>query len=371
MGLFKKNKKNTAPQKTEQITKEELLKNDLHETPEDNNCTNDFSPELINAIDHIIPVISNGDLNLIPSVYSGEVIAASIDEADLKDLLILADYTHKFITSDEKNKQGYAPTFLNCIATGIVNRIKAAEKLYTICNNLLRYPYPQIASGFAVMFFSEENAKSWAEDYSKNHETEVYVKELCGEEIKSYFAELTSLGIVTIGIEPTISKITLNHTPIFKTEFETVANPAVQFLSLRFIQLDKSKIYHDNAKQAHGALLSAIISSKFICPGKTVNGKFIAASLKKDDFSFLSVYTDKKELEKTKLENPSAKEFLNTAELKELSFAELEEFLKLPQISALTINISGIGFTIKREIYEGLYNAIKSNPGKNIKINVE
>lgn len=370
MGFFKKSKKNDTPKKTEVINKEELL-NKESEQDENISDNNSLAPEVVKAIDNIIPVISNGDINLIPSVYSGEVIASSIADADLEDLLVLADYTYNFISSDEKNKQGFGPTFLNGIVTGVVNRIRTAEKLYTVYNNLLRYPYPQIASGFAVLFFSEENAKLWSEDYKKNHESEVYVKELCGEDIKGYFAELTSLGIMTIGIEPTISKMTINHTPIFKTEFESVANPAVQFFALRFIQLDKSKIYHNDAKQAHGALLSAIISSKFICPGKTVNGKFIAASLKRDDFSFLSVYTDKKELKKTKLENPAAKEFLDSAELKELSFSELEEFLKMPQISALTINISGIGFTIKREIYEGLYNAIKSNPGKNIKINVE
>ena len=59
------------------------------------------------------------------------------------------------------------------------------------------------------------------------------------------------------------------------------------------------------------------------------------------------------------------------SELRELSFAEMEKFLMAPQISALTINISGMGFTIKRDIYENLYKAIKANPGKKVAIQVE
>lgn len=283
----------------------------------------------------------------------------------------MADYAHNFITKDEKGEKGFSITFLNCIASGIAGKIKTAEKLYTVYSKALKNPYPQIASGFALIFFKEENANEWVEDYIKNHETEVYVKTLEGDDIKNYFAELISLGIQNIGIEQNISKITINHKPIFGIEFETVANSAVQFLSLRFIQLNKSKLYHENAKHAHGALLSAIISSKFICPGKTVNGKFIAASLKRGDVSFISVFTDKKELQNTINENPSAKEFLESSELRELSFEELEEFLKIPQISALTINISGMGFTLRREIYENLYKAIKENPGKKVSIKVE
>lgn len=235
----------------------------------------------------------------------------------------------------------------------------------------MKNPYPEVASGFAVVFFDGERAEEWVQKYIKEHESDVYVKELEKEEIQAYFEELLSLGVTAVGIEPGLSRITINHQPIFGATFETVANPAVQCLALRFIQTDKSKIYKSNAKQAHGALLSAIINSEFICPGKTINGKFIAASLKRGDLSFVSVFTDKKELERTMEENPSAKEFLSKSEFKNLKFSELEEFLMSPRISAITINISGMGFTIKREIYENLFKAIKANPGKQVAIQVE
>lgn len=369
MGLFRKNKNNDKNMSKESSLSREELKNKV--TNISNNEDYGLTPEIAKAIDNVIPVISNGDLNLIPSVYSSEVLASSIADASTEDLLILAEYTHSFMAKDEKGEQGFSAVFLNCIAQGIAGKIKKAEKLYTVCSNALRKPYPQIASGFALIFFKEENANAWVRDYIKNHESDVFVKVLEGEEIKNYFAELASLGITNIGIEANISNIVINHKPIYGIEFETVSDSAVQFLSLRFIQLSKSKIYIENAKQTHGALLSAIISSKFICPGKTINGKFTAASLKRGETSFLSVFTDKKELKATMDENPSAKEFLGNSELKELSFEELEEFLMSPQISALTINISGMGFTLKREIYESLYKAIKANPGKKVSIQVQ
>ena len=367
MAFFRKNKKENKII-DEQKQQKDVLKQEVTNISEEDYG---LSPEVAQAIDNIIPVISNGDLNLIPSVYKSDVLAASIDAAPLHDLLILADYTHTFASRDEKGEHGFAPTFLNCLAAGIATKIKNASVLYTIYSNVLKNPYPLVAPGFALIFFDESNAKDWAEIYTKEHESNVYVKALEGGEIKTYFEELLSLGIGNIGIEPGISKITINHQPIFGASFETAANPAVQFLSLRFIQLDKSKIYHDKAKNAHGALLSAIIASKFICPGKTVNGKFIAASLSRGETSFLSVFTDKKELQNTMDENPTAKEFLSKAELKILSFAELEEFLMSPHISALTINISGMGFTIRRDIYENLFKAIKANPGKQVAIQVE
>ena len=42
-----------------------------------------------------------------------------------------------------------------------------------------------------------------------------------------------------------------------------------------------------------------------------------------------------------------------------------------PKVEALCINLAGTGFTLKRNIYEDLYKAIKENPDKNISINVE
>lgn len=365
MGLFKKNKKDNAEEKTsvsENITVTNINSNEDY----------GLAPEVAQAIDNIIPVISNGDLNLIPSVYSAEVLNTALSEATLEDLLVLADYAYSLIAKSEQNQQGFIPTFLNAIAAELANRIKSAEKLYTVySNSLFKNPYPQIAAGYALIFFNEENAVAWAEDYIKNHECEVEVRTLGKDEIKGYFEELISLGIKNIGIESNISKITINHQPIFGVEFKTVADPAVQFLSLRFIQLDKSKVYHDKAKQSYGALLSAIMASKFICPGRTINGKFTAATLKRGDSSFISVFTDKKELNRSMEENPSAKDFLSTAELKEVTFEQLEEFLTSPNVSALVINISGMGFTLKREICENLYNVIKSNPGKRVTINIE
>jgi len=367
MKFFKRNK-NEETNNVAQPTKEELK-----ETVNNINTNEDYglTPEIIQAIDNVIPVISNGDLNLIPSVYNSEVLTSSIASTSIEDLIILADYAHSFIMKDEKNKQGFVPTFLNAIASGIAGKIKTAEKLYTVYSSLLKKPFPQIASGFALIFFKEENTSEWVEDYTENHNAGVYVKALEGDEIKNYFEELAALGIANIGIESNISKITINHKPIFGIEFESISDPAVQFLSLRFIQLDKSKLYHDNAKHAHGALLSSIISSKFLCPGKTVNGKFIAASLKKGDSSFLSAFTDKRELQLSMDENPAAKEFLETAEIKELTFPEMEEFLMNPQISALVINIAGMGFTLRREVYKSLYEVIKANPGKKVAINIE
>ena len=369
MGLFKRNKKEEKVKNTETLPTKEELRETVNDTP----LVEDYglSPEVVQAIDNIIPVISNGDLNLIPSVYNSETLASSIGDATIEDLIVLADYTYAFIQKDEKHQQGFAPTFLNCIAAGLANRIKSAEKLYTVYNNALRKPYPQIASGFALIFFKEENANAWVEDYKTNHEADVFVKALEGDEIKKYFEELIALGIISIGIESNISKITINHQPIYGFEFETVSNPAVQFLSLRFIQLTTSKIYRENAKQTHGALLSAIISSKFLCPGKTVNGNFIAAALNKGETSLISVFTDKREMEIAANENPSAKSFFESAEIKELTFSELEPFLTNTQISALSINISGIGFLLRKEIYENLFKAIKEHPDKKLAINIE
>ena len=375
MAFFRKNK-NKAAENTPVEEKPEIQNEDTV-NEEENNSSNEpldygLNKRVAKAIDNIIPVISNGDLNLIPSVYKAEVLSESVHDADLDDILVLAEYTNDFMQKDEKHDKGFAATFLNVLAAGIAAKIKSADKLYTIYSNLLRKPYPLISVGFSLIFFDENNAEEWAKSYTEAHESEVYVKALNGEEeIKNYFMELAALGIANIGVEPTKSKIIINHKPIYGFEFETVADSNVQFLSLRFIQLDKSKIFHDSAKRAHGELLSAIIASKFICPGKTINGNFVAASLQRGDVSFISLFTDKRELAATMAENPSAKEFLEQSELRELSFAEMEKFLMAPQISALTINISGMGFTIKRDIYENLYKAIKANPGKKVAIQVE
>lgn len=375
MAFFRKNK-NKAAEEPPVAEKEELLtENKVNE--EENNTVEEtlnygLDEKVAKAIDNIIPVISNGDLNLIPSVYKAEVLTESINSAELEDILVLAEYSNEFMQKDEKHEKGFASTFINVLAAGIAAKIKAADKLYTIYSDLLRKPYPLVSVGFALIFFDENNAEEWAKNYTEAHESEVYVKALEGEEeIKNYFMELTALGIANIGIEPTKSKIIINHKPIYGFEFETVADSNIQFLSLRFIQLDKSKIFHDSAKRAHGELLSAIIASKFICPGKTINGNFVAASLQRGDVSFISLFTDKRELAATMAENPSAKEFLEQSELREVSFEEMEKFLMAPQISALTINISGMGFTIKKEIYENLYKAIKANPGKKVAIQVE
>lgn len=376
MAFFRKNKNKAAENKPAEE------KNEIHEEEVVNKDENTNTPKeapgygldekVAKAIDNIIPVISNGDLNLIPSVYKAEVLSESVHAADLDDILVLAEYANDFMKKDEKHDKGFAATFLNVLAAGIAAKIKTADKLYTIYSNLLRKPYPLVSVGFALIFFDKNNAEEWAKNYTEAHESEVYVKELNGEEeIRNYFMDLAALGIANIGIEPTKSKIIINHKPIYGFEFETVADSNVQFLALRFIQLDKSKIFHSSANRAHGELLSAIIASKFICPGKTINGDFVAASLQRGDVSFISLFTDKRELAATMAENPSAKEFLEQSELRELSFAEMEKYLMAPQISALTINISGMGFTIKKDIYENLYKAIKANPGKKVAIQVE
>ncbi len=361
MAFFKKDKKQDTPTVTPVEEKKDA------DTP----APSTLDSRVMSAIDNVIPVITNGDLNLIPSVYNSEVLTKSIEEANPEDLAVLADYTHKFIKTDPKGEKGFAGTFLNFIAAGIGEKIKSAEKIYTIYSNILKNPYPLIATGFALVFFNKEHADSWAENYTSNHQSPVFSKELKGEEIKNYFYLLTALGIMNIGVEPGISNIVMNHKPMYNIEFETTTPGSVQYLALRLIQLDKSRIFHTEAPKAHGALLSQIMTSKFLCPGKNVNGQFTVATLSRGKDSIVSVFTDKAELQKNIDETPSAADFLKKSDLAELTFTQLEPFLMLPQVSALTINISGIGFTLRKEIYEKLYQAIKENPGKNVEIKVE
>ena len=63
MGLFKRNKKNDNSEKKEIITKEELSEKETDSTENADAATSsNLSPELLRAIDNIIPVISNGDI---------------------------------------------------------------------------------------------------------------------------------------------------------------------------------------------------------------------------------------------------------------------------------------------------------------------
>ncbi len=363
MGLFNKRKKETVIE-TDAIKEEPVL---------NTNETIDYglSEDVKKAIYNVIPVISNGDINLIPSVYNAEVLTNAINEASLSDILTLAAFSQEFIAKDPKGEKGFGPTFLNILAGGIALKIKSAETLYTVFSSAFKKPFPLIAMGYALIFFSEEDAKNWAQKYQEEHESEVFSKALSGEEIKEYFELLTALGIQTICVEPHISQMIMHHQPIFDTNFETVAHPSVQFFSIRFVQVLRSKILKSQANQAHSAILSSILSSDFLCPGKTINGKFIVASLQQPESSIILAFTDKRELALAGEDNKSIGEFLESAEIKTLSFKDLEEFLMAPKVEAFCINLAGTGFTIKREIYENLYKAIKENPDKNIAINVE
>ena len=363
MGLFNKRKNETAV-KTDSIKDEPVLNTN---EPVDYGLSEDVK----NAIENVIPVISNGDLNLIPSVYNAEVLTNSVNEASLSDILTLAAFSQEFIAKDPKGEKGFGPIFLNILAGGIALKIKSAKTLYSVFSSALKKPFPLITLGYALIFFSEQDAKSWAEKYQTEHESEVFIKAFSGDEIKEYFELLTALGIKTIGVEPHLSQMIMHHQPIFDTTFETVAHPSLQFFSIRFIQVLRSKIFQKDANIAHGAVLNSILSSKFICPGKTIDGKFIVASLQQPESSIILAFTDKRELENVKKDNESIGKFLETAELQNLTFSELEEFLMAPKVEALCINLAGTGFTLKRNIYEDLYKAIKENPDKNISINVE
>lgn len=357
MGLFNKRKKETDI-KTDSIKDEPVL---------NTNEAIDYglSEEVKKAIDNVIPVISNGDINLIPSVYNAEVLTNSVNEASLSDILTLAAFSQEFIAKDPKGEKGFAATFLNILAGGIALKIKSAKTLYTIFSSALKKPFPLITLGYALIFFSESDAKAWAEKYHREHESEVFIKAFSGDEIKEYFELLTALGIKTIGVEPHISQMIMHHQPIFDTTFETVSHPSLQFFSIRFIQVLRSKIFQKDANVAHGAVLNSILSSKFVCPGKTIDGKFIVAAMQQPESSLILAFTDNRELENAKKDNESICKFLETAEIKSLSFPELEEFLMAPKVEALCINLAGTGFTLKRNIYEDLYKAIKENHDKN------
>ena len=365
MGLFNKKKNN--------ITKEKIPASIKAEPVATSNETANYglSEDVRTAINNVIPVISNGDLNLIPSVYNAEVLTNAVNEASVFDILTLATYTQEFIGKDPKGENGFAPTFLNILAGGIALKIKSADTIYSVFSSALKKPYPLIAFGYALIFFSEEDAKNWAEKYQNDHESEVFVKSFEGEKIKEYFELLTALGVQTICVEPHVSQMVMHLQPIFDTTFETVSHPSVQFFSIRFVQVLRSKILQVQANQAHSAILSSIMSSEFLCPGKTINGKFIVASIEQPESSIILTFTDKRELELVKDYNKSIGEFLQTAEIKALSFKDLEEFLMTPRVEAFCINLAGTGFTVKREIYENLYKAIKENPDKTITIDVQ
>ena len=365
MGLFNKKKTNTPNENN----KKDFTPNPL--TCDNNPKDYGFDENLKNAIDAIIPVISNGDLNLIPSVYNAEVLTKSVNDASISDILTLAGYTQKFAQNDQKGDQSFAPTFLNILAGGIGLKIKSANTLYSVFSSALKKPYPLIAFGYATIFFTESDAKAWAEKYQNEHESEVFVKTFSGDEIKEYCELLTALGILTICPEPHTSQLVMHHQPIFETTFETVSHPSLQFFSIRFVQVLRSKILQAQANQAHGAVLSSILSSEFLCPGKTINGKFIVASMQQPESSIILAFTDKRELELVKEDNKAIGEFLETAEVRTLSFKDLEEFLMAPKVEAFCINLAGTGFMVKREVYENLYKAIKENPDKNVTIKVE
>ena len=352
MGLFNKKKQNvneTPVNKEPAPIENEIIDYGLSE-------------DVKTAIENVIPVISNGDLNLIPSVYNAEVLTKSVTDASISDILILAGYAQGFIEKDQKGDQGFAPTFLNILAGGIAQKIKSANTLYSVFSSALKKPFPLITLGYATIFFSESDAKTWAEKYQKNHESEVFVKSFSGDEIKDYFEFLTALGIQAIGVEPHMSQMIMHHQPIFSTTFETVSHPSLQFFSIRFVQVLRSKLFAKDANQAHNAVLNSIINSEFLCPGKTINGKFIVASMQQPDSSIILAFTDKRELENVREDNKAIGEFLETAEIKTLAFKELEEFLMVPKVEAFCINLAGTGFTLKREIYENLFKAIKENP---------
>lgn len=365
MGLFNRKKNNQNTDKSTMQFKEKSTFNTAE--PIDYGLGEDVKK----AIDNVIPVISNGDINLIPSVYNAEVLTNSINDASISDILTLATYTQGFIAKDQKGENGFAPTFLNILAGGIAFKIKSADTIYTVFSSALKKPFPLIAFGYALIFFSEEDAKNWAANYQKDHESEVFVKVFSGDEIKEYFELLTALGVQTISVEPHISQMVMHHQPIFETTFDTVSHPSVQFFSVRFVQVLRSKILQAQANQAHSAILSSILSSEFLCPGKTINDKFIVASIEQPESSIILAFTDNRELELVKEDNKSIGDFLQSAEVKILSFKDLEEFLMAPKVEAFCINLAGTGFTVKREIYENLYRAVKENPDKNITINVQ
>ncbi|MDD6022130.1 MAG: SseB family protein [Acutalibacteraceae bacterium] len=310
---------------------------------------------VMNAIEKVVPELSSDhDIRRLPAVCSPEEFRARLEKADEKTVIILADHV---LGLKNEFLQGAA----NILVSDIAAKIKSAGALYAVLDHSLAKPYPNVVSGNALLFFDENRAGQYVSDYNKRHNGKASVLPLKGREITDFFMTMTRFGIEFVEIEPTLCKIRYRQKQLIKTDFDSITEPEVNFIMLRFLQLQISDEDPEAVKILELGMLEAISAGTFACMGLNINGSFEALLItdRRDGSKWIPCFTDTMEIQETYTTVPAIAKLLMSSQVVTVNFTELEKFMSLDKVAGVVINIGGYGMRINRETCSSMIKAAK------------
>lgn len=313
------------------------------------------------AAEKIVPeLLPDCDVKRLPTVCSPELFRERLADADDESVIVLADY---ILSQRNEFLQGAA----NIAVSEIAKRIKNAETVYAVFDKTLAKIYPNVVSGNAVIFLDESRANRFVEEYNKKSNDKARLVTFKGEQISELFMTLTRFGIEFVEIEPTLCKIRYHQKQLFKTDFDSVSDPAVNFAMLRFLQMQVRNEDPKVMKILERAMLSGIGSAVVACMGMTINGRFEALLItdKRDGSKWIPCFTDTSEIQETYTTIPAIATLLMSSQVVTVNFTELERFMNMEGVAGVVMNIGGFGMRLTRQTCRMIISAVKRSRAEN------
>lgn len=317
----------------------------------------EMNNKILSAAEKIVPeLLPDCDVKKLPSVCSPDEFRKRLKDADSESVIVFADYI-----LEQKNEflQGIA----NIMVSEIAARIKSAEKLYALLDHTLAKTYPNVVSGNAVIFLDETRAQQFVGAYNAKNKTKVSAAELKGDEITNFFMSMTRFGIEFVEIEPTLCKIRYKQKQLIATDFDSVSEPVVNFMMLRFLQMQVRDENPKVMKILEQGMLSAIGNATFACMGMTLNGQFEALLItdKRDGSKWIPCFTDTTEIQETYTTIPAIAKLLMSSQVVTIGFTELERFMDIDRVAGVVMNIGGYGMRLTRQTCKMIISAVKKS----------
>ncbi len=316
-----------------------------------------MTDEVFKIIENIIPeLLPDCDIKRLPAVCTPDEFKQKLGNADDDSIIILADHV---LTQKNEFLQGIS----NIMVSQLAARLKKAETMYAIMDHTLTKSYPNVVSGNAVVFLDKTRAENYALHCNESSKTKVEAVKLENEEITRFFMSMTRFGIEFVEIEPTLCKIRYKQNQLIKTEFDSVSEPVVNFMMLRFLQMQARNENPKVLKILEQAMLSAIANSTLACMGVTPGGNFEALLVtdKRDGSKWIPCFTDTTEIQETYTTIPAIAKLLMTSQVVTTSFTELEKYVVLENVAGVVINIGGCGLRINKQVCQNMIKAVKNS----------
>lgn len=311
---------------------------------------------ILKLIGKLFPeLLPDCNVKMIPVTFSPSEFRQRLKSADNDSVVILTEH---ILGQNNEFLQGIS----NIMVSEIAARIKSAETLYAIEDNTLAKPYPHIASGNAVIFFDEVRATQFVDMYNQKHGETVKLLTLDKPSITDFFMKLTRFGVEFIEIEPTLCKIRYKQAQLIKTEFDSVSKPFVNYIMLRFLQLQGRQENPKVLKVLEKLMLNEIASATLACMGVTLNGNFEALLItdRRDHSKWIPCFTDTTEIQETYTTIPAIAKLMMTSQVVTISFSELEKYMVLDNVSGVVMNIGGFGMRLNKQTCIDMINAVKN-----------